>query len=176
MTTLNTQYRNYLKDMQLSQEHVTYDYWLYNIFNKKFETFVPDDFQIGPDGAYNYEEDPNYVKEKSKVMEDIKIIHLKSNAQRLETWIAMVNGDIVGHIYMEREENEKIKFLDAWVHEDHRRKGIFRSLWDARWDYVQAKYQGYLVYAWCKPASLPLLLEKGFDAGETCTYVEKIVE
>jgi hypothetical protein len=32
-------------------------------------------------------------------MEDIKIIHLKSNAQRLETWIAIVNGDIVGHIY-----------------------------------------------------------------------------
>ena len=107
MATLQTQYQNYLKDMQLSQEHVTYDYWLYNIFNKKFETFVPDDFQIGPDGAYNYEEDTNYVKEKSKVMEDIKIIHLKSNAQRLETWIAMVNGDIVGHIYMEREEKNK---------------------------------------------------------------------
>jgi GNAT superfamily N-acetyltransferase len=77
---------------------------------------------------------------------------------------------------MEREENTKIKFLDAWVHEDHRRKGIFRKLWDARWDYVEAKYRGYLVYAWCKPASLPLLIEKGFDAGETCTYVEKTVE
>ena len=108
-------------------------------------------------------------------MEDIKIVHLKSNAQRLETWIAMVNGDIVGHIYMEREENKRIKFLDAWVHEDHRRKGLFRSLWDARWEYVKLKYEGWLVYAWCKPASLPLLLEKGFDAGETCTYVEKIV-
>jgi GNAT superfamily N-acetyltransferase len=108
--------------------------------------------------------------------EDIKIIHLKSNAQRLETWIAMVNGEIVGHIYMEREENKRIKFLDAWVHEDHRRKGIFRKLWDARWDYVQLKYRGHLVYAWCKPASLPLLLEKGFDPGETCTYVEKIVD
>jgi hypothetical protein len=27
-------------------------------------------------------------------MEDIKIVHLKSNAQQLETWIAMVNGEI----------------------------------------------------------------------------------
>ena len=108
--------------------------------------------------------------------DDIKIVHLKSNAQQLETWIAMVNGEIVGHIYMEREENKKIKFLDAWVHEDHRRKGIFRNLWDARWDYVQLKFKEYLVYAWCKPASLPLLIEKGFNAGETCTYVEKIVE
>jgi GNAT superfamily N-acetyltransferase len=108
-------------------------------------------------------------------MEDIKIVHLKSNAQQLETWIAMVNGEIVGHIYMEREETQKIKFLDAWVHEDHRRKGIFRMLWDTRWEYVQQQFKGYLVYAWCKPASLPLLLEKGFDVGETCTYVEKTV-
>ena len=108
--------------------------------------------------------------------DDIKIVHLKSNAQRLETWIAMINGEIVGHIYMEREDDNKIKFLDAWVHEEHRRKGIYRTLWETRWNYAQARYKGYKVYAWCKPASLPLLLEKGFDAGETCTYVEKTIE
>jgi predicted GNAT family acetyltransferase len=108
--------------------------------------------------------------------DDIKIVHLKSNAQRLETWIAMINGEIVGHIYMEREDDNKIKFLDAWVHEEHRRKGIYRTLWETRWDYAQARYKGYKIYAWCKPASLPLLLEKGFDAGETCTYVEKTIE
>jgi predicted GNAT family acetyltransferase len=109
-------------------------------------------------------------------MQDIKIVHLKSNAQQLETWIAMLEGDVVGHIYMLREEGDKIKFLDAWVHEDHRMKGIFRKLWDTRWDYVKKKYQGHTVYAWCRPSSLNLLLEKGFEAGETCTYVEKIIE
>ena len=109
-------------------------------------------------------------------MEDIRIVHLKINAQRLETWIAMINGEIVGHIYMEREDDRKIKFLDAWVHEEHRRKGIYRTLWETRWDYAQQRYKGYKVYAWCKPASLPLLIEKGFDAGETCTYVEKTIE
>jgi len=109
-------------------------------------------------------------------MEDIKIIHLKSNAQELETWIAMLNGEIIGHIYMEREKDKKIKFLDAWVHEGHRRKGIFRMLWDERWNYVKNKYPGWLTYAWCKPASLPLLIEKGYNAGEICTYVEKIIE
>jgi GNAT superfamily N-acetyltransferase len=109
-------------------------------------------------------------------MIDIKIAHLKSNAQRLETWIAMIDDEIVGHIYMEREENKKIKFLDAWVHEDHRRKGIFRMLWEARWEYVKIKYPNWLIYAWCKPSSLPLLLEKGFITGETCTYVEKMVD
>jgi predicted GNAT family acetyltransferase len=108
--------------------------------------------------------------------DDIKIVHLKSNAQQLETWIAMLNGEIVGHIYMEREENNKIKFLDAWVHEEHRRKGIYRTLWETRWNYAQTRYKGYKIYAWCKPASLPLLLENGFDAGETCTYVEKTIE
>jgi len=108
--------------------------------------------------------------------DDIKIVHLKSNAQRLETWIAMINGEIVGHIYMEREDDLKIKFLDAWVHEEHRRKGIYRTLWETRWEYARQRYKGYKVYAWCKPASLPLLLEKGFDAGETCTYVEKTIE
>ena len=110
------------------------------------------------------------------MIEDIKIIHLKSNAQQLETWIAMLNGEVVGHIYMEREENAKIKFLDAWVHEEHRLKGIFRKLWDTRWEYVKNKYKGYNVYAWCKPGSLPLLLEKGFSEGEICTYVEKVIE
>ena len=84
------------------------------------------------------------------MMEDIKIVHLKSNAQRLETWIAMINGEIVGHIYMEREDDSKIKFLDAWVHEEHRRKGIYRTLWETRWNYAQQRYKGYKVYAWCK--------------------------
>ena len=45
------------------------------------------------------------------MIEDIKVIHLKSNAQQLETWIAMLNGEIIGHIYMEREESNKIKCI-----------------------------------------------------------------
>lgn len=109
-------------------------------------------------------------------MEDnITVVHLKSKQQRIQTWIAMLNGEIVGHIYMDVEDQGKIKFLDAWVHPDHRRKGIFRKLWETRWDFVKNKYEGWLVYAWCKEASLPLLLEKGFEAGENCVYVEKYV-
>ena len=33
--------------------------------------------------------------------------------------------------------------MDAWVHEDFRRKGIFTSLWDERWEYVKKHYKGY---------------------------------
>jgi hypothetical protein len=87
----------------------------------------------------------------------------------------MLNGEIIGHIYLEREDNKKIKFLDAWVSNDYRRKGVFRMLWETRWEYVKKHFDGWLVYAWCKPTSLPLLLEKGFISGETATYVEKII-
>jgi hypothetical protein len=106
---------------------------------------------------------------------EIKINQLKPNSQKTETWIAMIENEIVGHIFMEKEVGNKIKFLDAWVHDDHRRKGIFRMLWDTRWNYVSEQYSGYLVYAWCKENSLPLLKEKGFETGEICTYVEKII-
>ena len=74
------------------------------------------------------------------------------------------------------ESENKIKFLDAWVHENHRRKGIFRKLWDTRWEYVNNNYKGYKTYAWAKPMSLPLLLEKRFQEGDNCVYVERVVK
>ena len=63
---------------------------------------------------------------------------------------------------MQVEIDKKIKFMDAWVHEDFRRKGIFTSLWDKRWEYVKKHYKGYIAYAWCLPMSLGLLRKKGF--------------
>jgi GNAT superfamily N-acetyltransferase len=83
--------------------------------------------------------------------------------------------ETIGHIFMQVEPLDKIKFLDAWVHPNHRRQGIFRALWETRWKYVQSKYSDYTVYAWCLPKSLPLLIEKGFKEGELCTYVERKV-
>jgi GNAT superfamily N-acetyltransferase len=77
---------------------------------------------------------------------------------------------------MQVEARQKIKFLDAWVHQNHRRKGIFRKLWDTRWEFVQENFKGHKAYAWAKPMSLPLLLEKGFKAGDSSVYVEKNVE
>lgn len=106
----------------------------------------------------------------------IKIFHLKTNSQDIESWIATNDNEVVGHIFMKIENDNRIKFLDAWVDENHRRKGIFRQLWDKRWEYVNEHYKGYLVYAWCKQSSLPLLIEKGFNGGESCIYVEKKIE
>lgn len=102
----------------------------------------------------------------------MNIIHLKTNGQEMETWIALLNNEVVGHIFMKIENDNKIKFLDAWVHDEHRRKGLYRKLWETRWEYVNEHYKNFTIYAWCKEKSLPLLLEKGFNAGEICTYVE----
>ena len=106
-------------------------------------------------------------------MQDISILYVPSNARELHSWVAVLNSECVGNIHLQIEPNYKIKFLDAWVHEGYRRKGIFRKLWDTRWEYVQENFPGYIAYAWCKPMSLPLLIEKGFKEGETCVYVEK---
>jgi len=106
----------------------------------------------------------------------IKIVHIKPNAQDFESWIAMIDDIVVGHIFLKHENDFKIKFMDAWVDDNHRRKGIFRLLWDSRWNYVNEHYKGYTIYAWCKNNSLPLLIEKGFSTGEICTYVEKRID
>ena len=102
-----------------------------------------------------------------------KIIHIKPNNQEIETWVAVIGEEAVGHIYMKVENDKKIKFLDAWVHPEWRRRGIYRKLWETRWEYVNQNYKDYLVYARCKDESLSLLEEKGFKIGEICTYVEK---
>lgn len=108
-------------------------------------------------------------------MKNLIITHIRANAQNIEMWVStdIENNLSVGHIFMLIERDNKIKFMDAWVHSDYRRLGIYRSLWEARWEYVKDNYKNHLIYAWCKDTSLPLLLEKGFDMGETVTYVEK---
>jgi hypothetical protein len=106
-------------------------------------------------------------------VKDYQIIWVPANAQDQEAWIAISGEKTVGHIWMSIEKGHRLKFMDAWVHPDWRRKGIFRSLWEARWSSVSKRYPGWTIYAWCKANSLPLLLEKGFHAGEECTYVEK---
>ena len=102
-----------------------------------------------------------------------EIIRINTHFQDLIGWIAVIDGITVGHVFMRIQKDNKIKFLDAWVHEDYRRRGIYRSLWDTRWEYVNDIYTDKTIYAWCLPMSLPLLQEKGFTEGDTCVYVEK---
>jgi len=108
-----------------------------------------------------------------------RIVHVppSGTTQHVQhAWIASLEDLCVGHIHLQLEPDDKIKFLDAWVHPDYRRKGIFRKLWDIRWKYVERNFNGWKAYAWAKPMSLPLLLEKGFEEGDNCIYVEKDIE
>ena len=109
-------------------------------------------------------------------MQPISIIHIPPSGttqHTLHAWIAHIDNLCVGHIHLQREAKKRIKFLDAGVHEDYRRQGIYRKLWDIRWTYVTEHFKNFTVYALCKPTSLPLLIEKGFKKGDTITYVEK---
>lgn len=103
------------------------------------------------------------------------ISRFASNNGKTINWIALINNEVVGHIYLGVEPDNKIKFFNAWVSENHRRKGIYRLLWETRWEYVKDNFKGYKAYAWCLPKSLPLLVEKGFTEGDTAVYVEREV-
>ena len=108
-------------------------------------------------------------------MLNIQIIHIPSNARDFHSWAAMLNYNCIGNVHLQIEPNKKLKLLDAWVEPKYRRQGIYRQLWDTRWNYVKEHYNGYKVYAWCKPMSLPLLIEKGFKEGDNCVYVSKAI-
>ena len=106
----------------------------------------------------------------------VNIVKVEMHAQDQVGWLAIEEDETIGHIFMKIEKDNKLKFLDAWVSEDHRRKGIYRSLWNTRWQFVKDNYEGWIAYAWCKPMSLSLLIEKGFSKGEECAYVEKLIK
>ena len=103
----------------------------------------------------------------------IKSVH----TYHIDSWMAFVEDkhEAVGHIFLEHQTDQSIKFMDAWVHQDYRRQGIYTSLWDTRWTYVVSNYPGRKVFAWCKPASQPLYRKKGFHEGESCIYFSSVV-
>lgn len=51
MSTLETQYQNYLNENPTSK--LTFDEWLDQLWSPK----ISDNFQIGPDGAYEHEDE-----------------------------------------------------------------------------------------------------------------------
>ena len=51
MTTLESQYKNYLLENPTST--LTYDEWL----DQLWSPIISDNFQIGPDGAFEWDED-----------------------------------------------------------------------------------------------------------------------
>ena len=91
-------------------------------------------------------------------------------------WVAHIDNQCVGYIHFLLEPEKTIKFMDAWVSDEFRRQGIFTALWETRWEYVQKNYNNHTAYAWALPMSINLLRKKGFNEGDTCVYMEKVIK
>ncbi len=90
-------------------------------------------------------------------------------------WVAIVDGKEVGWVNMSFKPDNTLKFEDAFVHPDFRGLGIYRKLWDTRWEYVSKHYKGWKVVAYCKPPSIDLYKEKQFTIVENVILVEKTI-
>ena len=64
-----------------------------------------------------------------------------------------------------------IKFANAFVEEKYRGKGIYKMLWDARWEWCQENLNGYDVITYCLPTTLNFYREKGWSEGHTSTLM-----
>ena len=90
-------------------------------------------------------------------------------------WIAIIDDKEVGWVNMSFLPDNTLKFEDAFVHPNYRGKGVYRKLWDTRWEYVTEHYKGIKVVAYCKPQSINLYLEKNFDIVEEVVLVQKTI-
>tara|TARA_B100000963_G_scaffold360342_1_gene390824 strand:- start:2701 stop:2964 length:264 start_codon:yes stop_codon:yes gene_type:complete len=85
----------------------------------------------------------------------------------------MVDNKEVGWCNMSFLPENTLKFEDAFVHPDYRKKGIYRKLWDTRWKYVNDNLKGMKVIAYCKPITVGFYKEKGFKEVHKITLMEK---
>ena len=90
-------------------------------------------------------------------------------------WVAIVDGKEIGWCNMSFLPENTLKFEDAFVHPDHRGKGIYRKLWNTRWEYVTKNFKGMKVIAYCKPITLSFYKEKGFEEVHKITLVENTI-
>lgn len=72
-------------------------------------------------------------------------------------WAALVGGKVAGFAAA-RDNERRITFQSAYVLPEHRRQGIYRTLFYARME----AFPGRQIRAVCTAASLPLFLGNGF--------------
>ena len=90
-------------------------------------------------------------------------------------WVAIIDDKEVGWCNMSFLPQNTLKFEDAFVDPDYRGKGIYRKLWDTRWEYVTKNFKGMKVIAYCKPITVGFYEEKGFEEVHKITLVEKTI-
>ena len=90
-------------------------------------------------------------------------------------WIAVVDNKEVAWCNMSFLPENTLKFEDAFVLPDYRGRGIYRKLWDIRWEYVNKNLKGMKIIAYCKPITVDFYQEKGFKEVHKITLMEKML-
>lgn len=86
-------------------------------------------------------------------------------------WIALHDSKAIGWNSLIFESYDTIKFANAFVEEEYRGKGIFKKLWDVRWEYCQQHFKGWNVVSYCLPTTVDFYREKGWEEKATSTLM-----
>ena len=88
-------------------------------------------------------------------------------------WVAIIDKKEVGWCNMSFLPNNVLKFEDAFVLPDYRGRGIYRKLWDTRWNYISSFCKGMKIISYCKPSTYEFYKKKGFEEKYHVTLMEK---
>lgn len=82
--------------------------------------------------------------------------------------------DIAGKCSFKIREGDIIRYQDAYVSDNHRNQGIYKSLFHARQLYVEENYPNHQIEAFCRKSTLPLFQKEGFEICENLYWVKKL--
>lgn len=117
MATLQTQYKNYLKNNPDS--NLTYEQWLDQLSKNLAEVVaqhhphISDDFQIGPDGAYEYQDTTNFRQTLKSISDHLKVVKY-TNGDLSD--IGNEIGIAVGNIFTNMSQDQISEFISGFKH------------------------------------------------------------
>lgn len=117
MATLQTQYKNYLKNN--TDSNLTYDQWLDQLSKNLAEVvlqhhpYISDDFQIGPDGAYEHQDTTNFRKTLKSISDHLNLVKY-SNGDLSD--IGNEIGIAVGNIFTNMSQDQISQFISGFKH------------------------------------------------------------
>ena len=90
-------------------------------------------------------------------------------------WIALYNNQAIGWNSLLFLSDNTIKFANAYVEEKYRGNGIYKMLWDVRWEWCQENLKGYKVITYCLPTTHQFYKDKGWEEGHTSTLFKSFI-
>ncbi len=84
-------------------------------------------------------------------------------------WIALYDNKAIGWNSLIFLSDKTVKFANAFVEKKYRGKGIYKMLWNARWEWCEKNLKGYKVTSYCLPTTYDFYKEKGWEEGHTST-------